>query len=281
MPNTFDLGGRVALVSGGSRGLGSAIAAALAEAGADVAVIYRRRAGEAQTTVEAIRGRGRRAWAIQQDLGDIGSLPSVIDRLVEEAGRLDILVNNAAIADLLPFDKVTPEIMERTLRTNVMGPFFLSQRAAVVMIERGTAGRIINITSTNGFMAEALLAPYNASKAAMELITQSLAIELAPHRITVNSVAPGLIETEIGMGFPLRPSFREWADEHIPLGRWAAPEEVAGAVVFLASDAARYVTGQRLVVDGGLTCEQFPRMRFYTGQCLQGPLTRRPSAAEP
>ena len=253
MPNAFDLTGKVALVSGGSRGLGAAIATALADAGADVAVVYRSREAEAAATVETIRGRGRRAWAIRQDLGDIGSLPSVVDRVIAEAGRLDVLVNNAAIADLLTFDKVTPEIMERTLRTNVMGPFFLSQRAAAVMIAGRTAGRIINITSTNGFMAEALLSPYNASKGAMELVTQSLAIELAPHQITVNSVAPGLIETEIGMGFALKPSFKEWADSHIPLGRWATPEEVAGAVVFLASDAARYITGQRIVVDGGLT----------------------------
>jgi NAD(P)-dependent dehydrogenase (short-subunit alcohol dehydrogenase family) len=273
MPNVFDLSGKVALVSGGSRGLGAAIATALADAGADVAVLYRSRTAEADAIAQAVRGRGRRAWTIQQDLGDVDMLPLVIDRLLAEAGRLDILVNNAAVADLLTFDKVTPEVMERTLRTNVMGPFFLMQRAAAVMIARGTPGRIINITSTNGFMAEALLAPYNASKGAMELLTQSLAIELAPHQITVNSVAPGLIETEIGMDFPLRPSFKEWADEHIPLGRWASTDEVAGAVVFLASNAARYITGQRIVIDGGLTCDQFPRMRFYTGEYLKGPLT--------
>lgn len=274
MNGVFDLSDRVALVSGGSRGLGGAIATMLAEAGADVAMIYRSRSQDAEAVCKAIHRHGRRGWLIQQDLGETNALPAVIDRVVTEAGRLDILVNNAAVADMMTFDQVTPAKMEQTLRLNVLAPFFLSQRAAELMIRKGTAGRIINITSTNGFRAESLLAPYNASKGAMELLTGSLALELAPHDITVNSVAPGLVDTEIGMGFPLTPAFRSWADAHIPLGRWANPEEVAGAVVFLASDAARYITGQCIVVDGGLTCDQFPRLPFYTRSLLKGPRTR-------
>jgi len=270
----FRLDHKVALVAGGSRGLGAAIATALAQAGADVAILFRSRENEARQIASAVERCGRRAWLIQQDLARTEQLPDVIDRLVDQAGHVDILVNNAAIADLVTFDQVTPEMMERTLRVNVMGPFFLAQRTARRMIEQGIAGRIINITSTNGFMAEGLLAPYNASKGALELLTASLAIELAPHAITVNSVAPGLVETEIGLGFPLKPEFKAWADRHIPLGRWARAEEVAGAVVFLASEAAGYITGQRIVVDGGLTCDQFPRLEFYTGPRLRGPLTR-------
>ncbi len=274
MANPFDLTGKVALVAGGSRGLGAAIATALAEAGADVGILYRSREAEAEQIASDVRVRGRRAWLIRQDLAETAALPRVIDRFVDEAGTIDILVNNAAVAELVTFDRVTPEMMERTLRINVMGPFFLSQRAATCMIDKGTAGRIIHITSTNGFMAEGLLSPYNASKGALELLTGSLAIELAPHEITVNSVAPGLVETEIGLDFPLRPDFKPWADRHIPLGRWATADEVAGAVVFLASDAARYITGQRIVVDGGLTCDQFPRLSFYTGAYRTGPRTR-------
>ncbi|MBM4050582.1 MAG: SDR family oxidoreductase, partial [Planctomycetes bacterium] len=106
--------------------------------------------------------------------------------------------------------------------------------------------------------------PYNASKGAMEMLTKSLAIELGPHQITVNSVAPGLVETEIGLDFPLKPEFWQYAKEHIPLGRLAKPEHVAGAVVYLASDSASYITGQHIIVDGGLIADQFPRMQFYT-----------------
>jgi len=176
-----------------------------------------------------------------------------------------VLVNNAGIADLVPFSRVDQETMERTLRVNVMGPFFLSQAAARHMMARGQGGRIINVTSTNGFVAEALLSPYNASKGAMEMVTKSLALELGPHGITVNSVAPGLIETEIGMDFPLKPQFWDYAKEHIPLGRLGKARDVGTAVVFLASDAGAYITGQHIIVDGGLLAEQFPRMQFYTG----------------
>ena len=261
----FSLDGKTALVTGGSRGIGAEIALALAEAGADVAILYRSRREEAEEVVGKVRKMGRRACAMQQDVGDIDGLPAAVARVITELGKLDILVNNAGIADLVPFQRVDREMMERTLRVNVTGPFFLSQAAAKHMVERGQGGRIINITSTNGFVAEALLSPYNASKGAMEMLTKSLAIELGPHRITVNSVAPGLIETEIGLDFPLKPAFWDYAKQHIPLGKLGAPKDVAGAVVFFAGEAGRYITGQHIIVDGGLLADQFPRMQFYTG----------------
>jgi len=263
--SSFSLDGRTSLVSGGSRGIGADVALALAKAGADVAVLYRSRSEEADKTVSAVRDLGRRAFAIRQDVGDVDALPATVDRVVAEFGALDILVNNAGIADLAPFSRVDREAMERTLRVNVMGPFFLSQAAARHMIDRGRGGRIINVTSTNGFVGEALLAPYNASKGAMEMLTKSLAIELGHHNITVNSVAPGLIETEIGMDFPLKPEFWEYAKEHIPLGRLGKARDVGRAVVFLAGEAGDYITGQHIIVDGGLLADQFPRMQFYTG----------------
>jgi len=261
----FSLDGKTALVTGGSRGIGAEIALALAEAGAHVAILFRSRREEAEEVVGKVQKMGRRGCAIQQDVGDIDGLPAAVARVITELGKLDILVNNAGIADLVPFQRVDREMMERTLRVNVTGPFFLSQAAAKHMVERGQGGRIINITSTNGFVAEALLSPYNASKGAMEMLTKSLAIELGPHGITVNSVAPGLIETEIGLDFPLKPAFWDYAKQHIPLGKLGAPRDVAGAVVFLASDAGRYITGQHIIVDGGLLADQFPRMQFYTG----------------
>lgn len=265
MNSALTLEGKTALVSGGSRGIGSDIALALAAAGADVAILYRQRAAEAEAVIAAIRGHGRRGLAVQQDVADIDALPQAVERVVAELGSLDILVNNAGIADLVPFTRVDRALMERTLRVNVMAPFFLAQAAALRMMQAGRGGRIINITSTNGLVAEALLSPYNASKGAMELLTKSLAIELGPHGITVNSVAPGLIATEIAEDYPLRPQFWEYAKEHIPLGKLGQPRDVAGAVVFLAGEAGGYITGQHIVVDGGLLAEQFPRMQFYTG----------------
>ena len=263
--DAFSLHGKTALVSGGSRGIGAEIALALARAGADVAILYRTRRDEAEKTVEAMQGMGVEAAAYQQDVGDLDQLQGTVDRVVADFGAVDVLVNNAGIADLVPFLRVDRETMERTLRVNVNGPFFLSQAAARQMVEQERGGRIINITSTNGFVGEALLAPYNASKGAMEMLTKSLAIELGPHGITVNSVAPGLIGTEIGLDFPLRPEFWEYAKEHIPLGKLGHPRDVAGAVVFLAGAGGAYITGQHIIVDGGLIADQFPRMQFYTG----------------
>jgi NAD(P)-dependent dehydrogenase (short-subunit alcohol dehydrogenase family) len=259
------LQGKAALVSGGSRGIGADIVLALAEAGADVALLYRSRSDDAQRTVEQAQALGRRAAALQQDVGDVDSLADAVRRVVVEFGRLDILVNNAGIADLVPFMRADKALVERTLRVNVMGPFFLSQAAARVMIERGQGGRIVNVTSTNGLVAEALLSPYNASKGAMEMLTKSLAIELGPHGITVNSVAPGLIETEIAMDFPLKDEFWDYAREHIPLGKLGKARDVGAAVVFLAGPGGAYINGTHIIVDGGLTADQFPRMQFYTG----------------
>jgi NAD(P)-dependent dehydrogenase (short-subunit alcohol dehydrogenase family) len=262
---SFSLDGKTCLVSGGSRGIGAEVTVALAEAGADVAILYRSRSDEADRIATAVQALGRRVCAICQDVGETAALAGTVDRVVAEFGRLDILVNNAGIADLVPFSRVSEETMERTLRVNVMGPFFLAQAAARHMIARAQGGRIVNVTSTNGFVAEALLSPYNASKGAMELVTKSLAIELGLHGITVNSVAPGLIETEIGMDFPLQPEFWAYAKQHIPLGRLGKARDVGTAVVFLASEAGAYITGQHIIVDGGLLADQFPRMQFYTG----------------
>jgi NAD(P)-dependent dehydrogenase (short-subunit alcohol dehydrogenase family) len=267
----FDLSGKVALVTGGSRGIGAAITTALAEAGADVAVVFRSRRSVADETAKRVRDLRRRCELIQYDLAEVDGLASVVGKVVETLGGLDVLVNNAGIAHLLPFDKVDRDVMDLTFRVNAMAPFFLAQAAARHMIRCGRCGRIINIGSTNGLQAEALLAPYNASKGALELLTKSLAIELAPHGITVNSVAPGLIQTEIGEGFDLDQDFERYAIEHIPLGRYGTPEEVAGAVVYLAGDAGRYVTGQCLVIDGGLVCQQFPRLQFFTGNGAMSP----------
>jgi len=259
----FDLSGKTALVTGGSRGIGRGIAIGLAEHGADVAIVYRSATSEAEKAAEAIRRLGRRAWLYQQNLASTDELAKLAARVWSDCGPVDILVNNAGVAYLEPYDAITAEHWRRVLAVNLDAVFFLSQQMAMRMVEAGIKGRIVNISSTNGFAAEAGLAHYNASKGGLELLTGSLAIELGQHGITVNSVAPGLIETEITDDFELGAGFFDYCREHIPLEhRLGTIEDCVGAVVFLASQAGAYVTGQHLIVDGGLLCEQFPRMQF-------------------
>ena len=256
------LSGRKAVVTGGSRGIGRGLALGLAAAGADVAIIYRSAGQAAEEVLGEIRSLGRQAEAFQYDLSQPRGLDDLVATVWQQFGEIDILVNNAGVASLEPFDQVSLESWEFTFAVNVTAPFFLAQQMAVRMIARGAGGRIINISSTNGYQAEAHLAPYNASKGALEMLTRSLAVELAPHAITVNSVAPGLIETEIGDDFELAEGFWEYMLEHIPLGRLGKPADCAGAVVLLASDAGAYITGQCITVDGGILCQQIPRLKF-------------------
>ncbi len=258
----FDLTGKIALVTGGSRGIGRGIAIGLAQHGADVVIVYRSARADADGAAEAIRKLGRRAWVYQQDLAETDQLAALADRIWDGCGPLHILVNNAAVAYLERFDAITPEHWRRLMAVNLDAVFFLTQRVARKMADAGIKGRIINLSSTNGFVAEAGLAHYNASKGAIELLTRSLAIELGGHGITVNTVAPGLIETEIGEEFDLDPEFFDYYREHVPLEhRLGTVEDCVGAVVFLASRAGAYVTGQHVIIDGGVLCEQVPRMQ--------------------
>lgn len=262
-PNRFNLTGKIALVTGGSRGIGRAIAIGLAEHGADVAIVYRSAKPEADSAAEAIRKLGRRAWLYQQDLARTEELPDLAERIWNECGRIDVLVNNAGMAYLEHFDEITLEHWRHVMAVNVDAVFFICQAVAKRMIADGIKGRVINVSSTNGFVAEAGLAHYNAAKGGVELLTQSLAIEFGAHGITVNTIAPGIIETEIAGDFNVDPALFDSCREHIPLEhRLGRIDECVGAAVFLASDAASYMTGQHLIIDGGLLCEQMPRLRF-------------------
>ena len=259
----FDLSGTIALVTGGSRGIGRGIAIGLAEHGADIVIVYRSATNEAEKVAEEIRQLGRRAWLYQQDLASTDELTDLAARVWNDCGRIDILVNNAGMAYIEPYEAITIEHWRRVLAVNLDAVFFLSQQVGRRMVEAGIKGRIVNISSTNGFAAEAGLAHYNVSKGGLELLTRSLAIELGQHGITVNSVAPGLIEPDITDDFELGTEFFDYCREHIPLEhRLGTPEDCVGAVVLLASRAGAYMTGQHLIVDGGLLCEQIPRMQF-------------------
>jgi len=243
------LDGRVALVTGASGGLGRAIAAGLAAAGAAVAVHYATRRAEAEEVVAAIRGRGGQALALQGDLSD----PAVPDRLVEAAreglGGLHILVNNAGVVRDTLILRMKDEDWETVLTTNLTAAFRCT-RAALRPMLRQRAGRIINVASIAGEIGNPGQANYVAAKAGLIGLTKATAREVASRGITVNAVAPGLID--VGMTARLTSDQVARLRDQIPLGRLGTAEEVAHAVVYLASDDAAYVTGQVLNVDGGL-----------------------------
>ncbi|MEU1306272.1 SDR family NAD(P)-dependent oxidoreductase [Streptomyces shenzhenensis] len=259
----FALTGRTALVTGAARGLGRAFATALAEAGADLVLTDLPGDSELTATAARIEALGRSVHVLIQDLSRTDELHGFADRVRAAAGPVHILVNNAGVAALERFNEITPESWYRVMRVNLDAVFFLTQRIAEHMVADRVTGRIISVTSKNALVAEAGLAHYNASKAAVDLLTQTLAVELAPHGITVNSIAPGMVDTPIDGAFPFdREAFEAAYRERIPLGRYAEPEECTGALLLLASDAGAYLTGTRVVVDGGVLADQMPRTRF-------------------
>lgn len=248
----FDLTGRTALVTGAARGLGRAIALALAHAGADVALGLRdvKTGGD---VVSAITGMGRRALPLQMDMAKLEEIRRAIEDAAGHFGRLDILVNNAGIAPENPAEKVTVEDFDQTLAVNLKGTFFASQSAGRIMI-RQKYGRIINMSSQAGFAALPGESVYCMTKAAIAHLTKCLAVEWGRHNITVNAVAPTFIFTPGTEEALANPAFRADVVERIAaLHRIGEPPEVAGAVVFLASPAASLITGHTMLIDGGWT----------------------------
>ncbi|MBN2007686.1 MAG: 3-oxoacyl-[acyl-carrier-protein] reductase [Anaerolineae bacterium] len=244
------LKGKVALVTGGSRGIGRAVALALANSGADVVVNYQRNADAAYAVTAEIEALGQRALAAQADVGDLGQAATLVDATVSGMGRLDILVNNAGITRDNLLMRMQEEDWDEVLRINLKGAFNTTKAAVRTMVRQRT-GRIINIGSVSGLMGQVGQASYAASKAGLVGLTKSLARELGGRGITANVVAPGFIPTDINV--TLDETWREKLRALIPLGRFGLAEEVAHAVVFLASDEAAYITGVVLSVDGGLS----------------------------
>jgi NAD(P)-dependent dehydrogenase (short-subunit alcohol dehydrogenase family) len=249
---SFALDGQVALVSGAARGLGRAIALALADAGADIALGLRR-AGTADDLVAEIEAMGRRALAVQMDVTDLAQIGPAVDTVVDRFGRLDILVNSAGLAPGNPAEDVTEADFDLTIDVNLKGLFFASQAAGRVMIRQGS-GRIVNLSSQAGFVALPTEAIYCASKAAVSHLTKCLAVEWGQHGITVNAVAPTFIRTDGTARALSDPIFEADVRERIAgLHRIGEPMDVAGGVVFLASPAASLITGATLLIDGGWT----------------------------
>jgi 3-oxoacyl-[acyl-carrier protein] reductase len=242
------LAGRVALVTGGSRGIGRAAALALAAAGADVAITYRERADAAEEVTAAIAALGRRALSVRADLGPGAEATRVIDEVSAGLGPVDVLVNNAGVLEQKPFEQVTEADLDRALAVNLKAVFLLSQAVMGPMRERGW-GRIVNVASSGGQLGGPLAVHYSASKAGVIGLTRSLARVGAP-QVAVNCVSPGLIETEMTETEIASPAGRQKLDR-IPLGRVGTPDDVAATIAYLAA-AAPYVTGQTLNVNGGL-----------------------------
>ena len=245
----IDLQGRTALVTGASRGIGAATARLLARCGADVVVAYRARAADAAAVVMDVEAVGRRATALAADLGDRDEAERLVRQAQAFLGGLDIFVGNAGIwpPEDIPLTAMSEAHWRRTMRENVDAVFFSTAAAARVLRDHG---RIVLVSSTAGQRGEAGHADYAASKGAMISLVKSLCVELAPRGITVNSVAPGWVETE--MTAPaLGPEARARAERGIPLGRIASPEDIAGPIAFLCSPLARHVTGEILNVNGG------------------------------
>ena len=244
---------RVALVTGSDSGIGQATATELAREGADVVVTFRRDEDGAAATRSQVEALGRRAIAVQADLTDEGAVERLFDRAVGSFGRVDILVNNAGVngtgVEIVDMETAT---WDRAMRTNLYGYFFCARRFARERRAAGGGGRIINITSIHDEAPSPGNAEYDTTKGGQQMLTRTLALELAPLRITVNAIGPGMILTPMNQASVEDPAVRERHAAKIPLERAGTPAEVARLVVYLASDDAAYVTGTTVYIDGGL-----------------------------
>lgn len=248
----FNLDGKVAIVTGGSRGIGKAVAKGLAVFGADVAILGR--SPKTEETVSEIRAIGRRSIFVPTDVGNVEQSRSGVRRVVEEFGTVDILVNNAGIATVEPAEEVTPDEWDAVMAVNLRGMFFMAQVVAQVLISQRKPGRIINIGSIFGIVGSEIGASvYHATKGGIVNLTRALACEWARYRILVNCIGPGFIVTDMTQGLREDPGLKHAIENRHALKRFGAPEEIVGAVVFLASDASTFVTGENLFVDGGYT----------------------------
>lgn len=243
-------GDKVVLVTGGSKGIGRAIALALAEDGADVALAARS-PERLEKTAREIEERGRRALAVPTDVTDPEQCRALVERVTGELGGLDVLVNNAGAAPFLStFESARLEGWEKYFRITFTGAVYCTHAAADALIGREGAS-VINVASVAAFIASPGLTYYAAAKAALVSFTKTLALEWAPHGVRVNAIAPGFVETDMNVTARQDPSYHESIRSLIPLGRWGTADDVAGVARFLASDAAAWMTGSIVVIDGG------------------------------
>ena len=246
--DAFRLDGKSAIVSGAARGLGRAIALALAEAGADVVLVDILSVDE---TRERIVGLGRKAACIQADLSELDCIESIVSTTIREFGKIDILFNNAGIIRRAPLTEFTEKDWDDVIQINQKVLFFLSQAVAKVMIEQGHGGKIINTASMLSYQGGIRVPSYTASKSAVMGLTRLMANELAPYGINVNAIAPGYMATDNTSALRSDSVRAKEILDRIPAGRWGEPEDLKGVAVFLASDASAYMHGFTVAVDGG------------------------------
>ncbi|MBL6978534.1 MAG: SDR family oxidoreductase [Desulfobacteraceae bacterium] len=248
------LANKVALVTGSSRGIGREIALGLAREGADIIVNYHQREDAARITAKEIEDMGRRALVVQAGVTVSAEVKQLVQTSVEKLGRLDILVNNAGAFPIKPFPTVSEEEWDRVMDLDLKS-VFLCCREALAPMRQQRGGTIVNIASVSGLVGALGMVPYSAAKGGVIAFTKALARELASLQITVNAIAPGIIETETALeGFPPG-ALEAYKTQQVPLGRLGRPEDVVGLAVFLASPEASYITGQVYAVDGGFTMQ--------------------------
>lgn len=246
----IELGGRVALVTGGSKGIGRETVLELARAGAKVAVNFLTDAWGAQSAADEALGLGADAFIVQGDVQSVEEAYGIVERCVERWGRLDVLVCNAGLWKGAAVEEMTEELWTKVLDTNLKGTWTIV-RAAVPLMKRQGSGSIVIVSSTAGQRGEPFYSNYAASKGGQIAMTKALAVELAPHAIRVNAVAPGWVETEMTAGALSDAAARRSIEAEIPLGRVASAGDIARPIVFLASDWARHITGEVLNINGG------------------------------
>ncbi len=248
----FSLTGKRAIVTGGSRGIGRAIALAFADAGADVALVSRKLESLQVVAKEIADRTPQRALPIACHMGKAAEIDRMVEQVLAEWGSIDILVNNAGTNPVMsPLVDMDEAAWDKIMEVNLKGPYLASARVARAMSERGEGGKIINISSVGGLDPSPMLGAYSISKAALIALTRVLAKECGPARICVNAIAPGLIETHFAAALISNPAIHQTVIRQTPLGRHGQPDEITGAALFLASSASDFMTGQVVVVDGG------------------------------
>ncbi|SPH17220.1 Gluconate 5-dehydrogenase [Defluviimonas aquaemixtae] len=247
----FDLTGRTALVTGSSMGIGFALSRGLASAGARL-VLNARNGGRLEEAAGRLREAGAQVATLAFDVTDADAVRAAVDGYEAGNGPIDILVNNAGMQHRRPLEEFPVETFDRLMRTNVNSAFYVGQAVARHMIARG-AGKIINIASVQSALARPGIAPYTTSKGAIANLTKGMATDWARHGLNCNAIAPGYFDTPLNAALVADPEFSAWLEKRTPAGRWGQVEELVGACVFLASDAASFVNGHTLFVDGGIT----------------------------
>jgi len=247
------LQGKVAIITGSATGIGKTMAQAMAREGVAVTIDYvGHQQDAANGVVHDIEQAGGKALAVSADVSQLDQVQNLVAQTVQKFGRLDIMVNNAGIEEKHPFLEMPLEVWNKVIAVDLTGPWLGCQAAAQQMVKQGGGGRIINISSVHEDLPMPTNAPYCTAKGGLRMLTRTIAVELAPHQITVNNIGPGAIFTPIDADIEANPDLEKQLMAEIPLGRWGKPEDVAELAIYLASDAAAYVTGSTYFIDGGM-----------------------------